>query len=105
MLSSRYISNPTGIFRIETNGVSVNTANVVFKTNSMNTNLANTFSGLILLRFDQSIPSGTTDTLPIYINGQAVTTYNDTVLTVANFGGTGIYLAYYDANKKTLQIV
>lgn len=98
----RFISNPNGIFRIETNSVTVNTANVVFSTN----NISNVrFSGLILIKFDQVIPTGTTTTLPLLINNQPITTYDGTALTVADYKGTGIYLAYYDANSKVLQLI
>lgn len=98
----RFISNPNGIFRIETNSVSVNTTDVVFNTNYIN---SNRYSGLILIKFEQSIPTGTTTTLPLFINKQPVTTYNGEALTVEDYKGTGIYLAYYDANSKTLQII
>lgn len=98
----RFISNPNGIFRIETNNVSVNTTNVIFSTN----NVSNVrFSGLILIKFDQVIPTGTTTTLPLLINNQPITTYDGTALTVADYKGTGIYLAYYDANSKVLQLI
>lgn len=98
----RFISNPNGIFRIETNSVAVNTSNVVFSTN----NISNVrFSGLILIKFDQVIPTGTTTTLPLLINNQPITTYDGATLTVADYKGTGIYLAYYDANSKVLQLI
>lgn len=105
MVVSRYISNYKGIPRFESNSVTVGTSNVVFAFTDAGTNFNNTFNGLVLIKFNQAIPTGTTTTLPIYINSTPLTTYGDTELTVANFKGTGIYLVYYDSNSRTLQML
>lgn len=104
-INIRYLSNINGIPRLESNSVSVNTANVVFTFTNPGTRFNNEFNGLVLLKFNQVIPTGTTGTLPILINNQAITTYNGAALTVTAFKGTGIYLAYYDSGSKTLQII
>lgn len=36
---------------------------------------------------------------------QAVTTLDGTAVAVDNIGGTGIYLAYYEASTRTLQLL
>lgn len=104
-ISIRYLSNINGIPRLESNSVNVNSTNVTFAFTNPGVRFNTEYNGLILLKFNQSIPTGTTDTLPIMINNQAVTTYNNAALTVANFKGTGIYLAYYDSSTKVLQII
>ncbi len=105
MITQRYISNPNGIPRFESNSVSVNTTNVVYSFTDAGTIFNNNFNGLVLIKFNQSIPTGTTTTLPILVNNTALTTYNSTEVTVTDFKGAGIYLVYYDGNSKTLQIV
>lgn len=103
MITPRYISNPNGIPRFESNSVTVNTANVVFAFTDAGTNFNNNFNGLVLIKFSQVIPTGTTTSLPILINSTPLTTYGSASVTVADFKGSGIYLAYYDG--KTLQII
>ena len=104
-ISIRYLSNINGIPRLESNSVSVNTTNVVFAFTNPGVRFNTEHNGLVLLKFNQTIPTGTTDTLPILINNQAVTTYNNAALTVANFKGSGIYLAYYDSSTRVLQTI
>lgn len=105
-----YLSNRNGIPRIKSVGVSVNgTTNVQYTFNSDNY-FSNYFSGLILVKFEQSIPTGTTSTLPIVFtsaNGgtQALTTFNGDAVTVANISGTGIILCYYDRASGVLQML
>lgn len=105
MITPRYISNANGIPRFESNSVTVNTANVVYSFTDAGTNFNNNFNGLVLIKFNQSIPTDTTTSLPILINSTSLTTYGGTEVTVADFKGTGIYLMYYDSNSRTLQIV
>lgn len=105
MFVSRYLSNPNGIPRFESNSVSVNTSNVVFSFTDAGTYFNDNFCGLVLIKVNQSIPSGTTDTLPILINSTALTTYDSETVTVSEFKGTGIYLGYYDGKTKSLQII
>lgn len=105
MITPRYISNANGIPRFESNSVTVNTTNVVYSFTDAGTNFNNNFNGLVLIKFNQSIPTDTTTSLPILINSTSLTTYGGTEVTVADFKGTGIYLMYYDSNSRTLQIV
>lgn len=105
MITPRYISNPNGIPRFESNSVNVNTSNVVYSFTDAGTNFNNNFNGLVLVKFNQSIPSGTTTSLPILINSTPLMNYGGVELTVADFKGTGIYIVYYDSNSKTLQMV
>lgn len=100
----RYISNQGGIPRFESNAVNIGTSNVSFSLSDAGSNFTNNFNGLILIKFNQSIASGTTTTLPIVVNNTIpVTTYGGANLTVADFKGTGIYLAYY--SDKSLQLL
>lgn len=104
--SLRYISNPNGIPRFESNAITVGTTNVSYTLTNAGTAFNNNFNGLILLKINQSIPSGTTESLPVVINSNiALITYNNTPITVSTFSGTGIYLVYYDSSAKSLQII
>lgn len=105
MITSRYIGNQNGIPRFESNSVNIGTSNVIYSFTDAGTYFNNNFNGLVLIKFNQIIPSDTTTTLPILINNIAVTTYGNTEVTVADFKGIGIYLAYYNGGTKTLQII
>lgn len=101
---NRYISNVGGIPRFESNGINVGTTNVSFSLTNAGNYFNNNFNGLILIKFDQSIPSGTTTSLPIVINNSTpIITYDSAAVTVADWKGSGIYLAYYDT--KSIQII
>lgn len=69
----------------------------------------NPFRGLLLIYVPDGIPTGTTDTLPIRFsmagNTQNVTTAGGADLTVADFGGVGVYLVYYDRFANLLQLI
>lgn len=109
MIPAYYLANIGGIPRIESTGVVVGTDSVVFNFRSHNY-LRRPFNGIVLVRLNQPIPAGTTDTLPIVFNSgttnsQAVTTYDGVDLTVADVAGTGVYLFYYDSASGTLQLV
>ena len=103
-----YYSNRGGIPRIETDSISIGTDSVAFSVTSQKV-FGNPFSGLILVKFNQSIASGTTTTLPISLTSasgtKTITTYGGVNLTVADFGGTGIYIMYYDSNTGILQLI
>ncbi|MCQ2350263.1 MAG: hypothetical protein MJZ98_07305 [Paludibacteraceae bacterium] len=95
--------------RIESTGVVVNgTTNVRF-TFRNHTMLLAPFVGILIVRINQAIPEGTTETLPIVFNSgdndTNVITYNGEQLTVADFTGTGVYLFFYDAYGRTLQLI
>ena len=106
MITGMYISNRGGIPRFESNSVTVGSSNVSYTLTNAGNQFNDNFYGLILIKFNQSIPSDTTTTLPIVINNTTqLLTYDNAEVTVADFSGTGIYLAYYDASTKTLQII
>ena len=67
------------------------------------------FRGLILVYISETIPTGTTTTLPVQFS-MAGTTSNVTVaggaaVTVADLPGVGIYLVYFDRWADTLQLI
>jgi len=67
------------------------------------------FRGLILVYLSETIPEGTTTTLPIQLSMAGITS-NVTVagganVTVADLPGTGIYLVYFDRWADTLQLI
>ena len=104
-----FLSNRNGIPRIASTSVSVNTADVTFNFNSDFT-FSRNFSGLVLVKLDQSIPSGTTTTLPIIFTSEganpiALTGYNGAAVTVADIKGTGVYLAWHEGQTGILQLV
>ena len=67
------------------------------------------FRGLLLIYVPEAIPEGTTTTLPIRFsmagNTQNLTTVGGADMTVADFGGVGVYLVYYDRFANILQSV
>ena len=101
-----YWANKIGIPRVQSTSVIVNSDNVEFYFDG-NRLFSNSYSGLVLVKIDQAIPTGTTTTLPIIFNStngkQNVTTYNDADMTVGTWPGTGIYLMYYDRATNMLQ--
>ena len=104
MIPAVFMANIGGIPRVESTGVVVGTDSVVFSFRSLNYP-RRPFNGIVLVRLNQPIPTGTTATLPIVFNSQAVTTYNGEPLTVADVAGTGVYLFYYDSASGTLQLI
>lgn len=103
-----FMSNRGGIPRLQSTGVNVTATDVQFSFNADAT-FSRNYSGLVLVRLAQAIPSGTTTTLPIVFTSsagtQAVTTYNGAAVTVAEITGTGIYLLYYDRATNILQLI
>lgn len=102
-----FMSNRTGIPRIATTGVSVGTDIVTFTIPSNNA-FYNNYNGLILFKMTQSIPTGTTSTLPIALTSNAgtkeVTVLGGGDWTVADFE-TGIHLMYFESESGTLQLL
>ena len=105
MIPPYFMANINGIPRIESNGVNVTSTSVdfTFRNNRWGTN---NFNGIVIVRINNAIPSGTTTTLPITFssgNGQiAITGINGASITVADIG-VGVYLFYYDQDSNTLQ--
>lgn len=107
MIPAYFMANINGIPRIESTGVVVGTDSVVYNFRSHNY-IRRPFNGLVLVRLNQPIPTGTTATLPIVFNSgnaQPVTTYGGEELTAADITGTGVYLFYYDSASGTLQLI
>ena len=105
MIPAYFMANINGIPRIESNGVNVTSTSVdfTFRNNRWRTN---NFNGIVIVRINNAIPSGTMTTLPITFssgNGQiSITGINGTPITVADIG-VGVYLFYYDQDSNTLQ--
>lgn len=110
MILPAYINvNQTGIPTIKSLSVNVTTNDVAFDFNN-HRNVGRPFRGLLIVNLAQTIPAGTTDTLPIVFtsgggNTQAVTDKNGTEITVADITGTGVYLFWYESQTNTLQII
>lgn len=109
MIVPAFITVNGGIPTLSSNSVTVGTTAVSFDFTN-HRNVGRSYRGLLLIRLDQTIPSGTTDTLPIQFtsgggNVQPVTTFNGTAVTVADIPGTGVYLFWYESQTNTLQIL
>lgn len=68
------------------------------------------FRGLLIVRLNQAIPTGTTTTLPVVFtssggNPQRLTGFNGADITVAQISGTGIYLCWFEHTTNTLQLL
>ena len=110
MLLPAYINvNPTGIPALRSLSVTVGTADVRFDFNN-HRNVGRPFRGLLIVNLSQTIPAGTTTTLPIVFtsgggNVAEVTTFDGNPVTVADIPGTGIYLFWYESQTDTLQLL
>ena len=110
MILPAYINvNRSGIPALRSLSVSVTTTDVRFDFNN-HRNVGSPFRGLIVINLAQSIPTGTTGTLPIIFtseggNAQPLTTYNGDAVTVADIAGTGIFLVWFESSTNTLQLL
>ena len=110
MLLPAYINvNQTGIPALRSLSVTVGTTDVRFDFNN-HRNVGRPFRGLLVINLAQIIPAGTTDTLPIVFtsggsNVANVTTFNGDPVTVADISGVGIYLAWYESQTDSLQLL
>lgn len=73
-------------------------------------NIGTPFRGLLIVRLNQAIPTGTTTTLPVVFtssggNPQRLTGFNGADITVAQISGTGIYLCWFEHTTNTLQLL
>lgn len=102
-------TNQNGIPTLSSNNVVVTTTAVQY--DFTNHRVANPpFRGLIIFRLAQPIPTGTTTTLPIVFtsdggNAKPVTGYDGEAVTAADLAGTGVYLAWYEGQTDTLQLL
>ena len=110
MILPAYINvTQTGIPTLRSLSVSVGTTDVRFDFNN-HRNVGRPFRGLLIVNLAQAIPAGTTDTLPIVFttgggNVASLTTFNGDPITVADIPGTGIYLAWYESQTDSLQLL
>lgn len=110
MILPAYINvNRSGIPALRSLSVAVTATQVSFDFNN-HRNVGAPFRGLLVINLAQAIPAGTTETLPIVFtsdggNAQPLTTFNGDPVTVAEIAGTGIYLAWYESQTDTLQLL
>jgi hypothetical protein len=102
-------TNVNGIPAISSNSVTAGTAAVSYDFNNHRT-VNGPFRGIIVVRLNQAIPAGTTDTLQINFttnsgNAKTLTKFNGEPVTVADIAGTGIYLVWYESSSDTLQLL
>lgn len=101
------LANKEGIPRVESIAVNVTSSDVQFKFHPHNF-MRNNFSGLVLVKLSQVIPSGTTTSLPIVFTSEStqnvtLTTQGGEPVTVANIT-TGVYLTFFEKSTNTLQL-
>ena len=110
MLLPTYINvNINGIPALRSLSVNVTSTEVQFDFTN-HRNIGSPFRGLLIINLAQSIPSGTTTTLPIVFtsgggNVQSLTGYNGAEVTVADIKGTGIYLVWFESQTNTPQLI
>ena len=102
-------TNSNGVPAISSNSVTVVTTAVSYDFYN-HRNIGSPFRGLIIVRLNQPIPAGTTDTLEINFtsnsgNAKTLTKFNGEAVTVADIAGTGIYLVWYESSSDTLQLL
>ena len=104
-----YNVNQNGVPTLSSNSVTVTTTAVQYDfTNHRVVNPP--YRGLIVFRLAQAIPAGTTTTLPVVFtsdggNAKPVTGFNGAAVTAADLAGTGVYLAWYEGQTDTLQLL
>ena len=110
MLLPGYINvNVNGIPAIRSLSVNVTATEVQFDFNN-HRNVGSPFRGLLIVNLAQSIPTGTTATLPIVFtsgggNSRNVTNVGGANATVADITGTGVYLMWIENSTNTLQLL
>ena len=100
--------NRRGVAVISVANISVTSDNVIFALpNNSFRYLDN--QGIIYLKVNTEIPTGTTTTLPIVLQSNNVTlplvNTGGTAITVAEIPSTGVYQIYYDKNSNILQLM
>lgn len=110
MLLPAYINvNRAGIPALRSTAVTVTANDVRFDFNS-HPNVGRPFAGLIVINLAQTIPAGTTDTLPIVFTTNGGSAANVTIaggnnLTVADFSGSGVYVVWVETQSGTVQLI
>lgn len=101
--------NVNGIPALRSIGVTVTATEVRYDFNN-HRNVGAPFRGLIVINLAQTIPDGTTATLPVVFtsdggNSQPLTTFGGEAVTAADIAGTGIYLVWFENSTGTLQLL
>lgn len=101
--------NVNGTPALSSKSVSVSTTQVAYDFNN-HRNIGRPFRGILIVRLDQEIPTGTTGTLPVVFTSEGggaktLTGYNGEAVTAADIPGTGIYLVWYESSSDTLQLL
>lgn len=101
--------NVNGIPALRSNAVTVTATDVRFDFNS-HANVGRPFVGIIAVQLAQAIPAGTTTTLPIVFTTEGgspanLTTLNGANVTVADIGGTGVFLVWVDSQSGNVQLL
>lgn len=110
MILPAYINvNIGGIPTLRSLSVTVTSSKVQYDFNN-HRNVGRPYRGLLIINLAQSIPTGTTTTLPVVFttsgnNEQPLVKVNDVPATVADISGTGIYLVWYESQTNTLQLI
>lgn len=110
MLLPAYINvNRAGIPALRSTAVTVTANDVRFDFNS-HPNVGRPFAGLVVVNLAQAIPAGTTDTLPVVFTTNGGSAANVTIaggnnLTVADFGGAGVYVVWVESQSGTVQLI
>lgn len=101
--------NVGGVPALRSTSVTVSTTDVRFDFNS-HRNVGRPFVGIVAVQLAQSIPTGTTGTLPIIFtteggNPANLTTFNGANVTVADIPGTGVFLVWVDSQSGVVQLL
>lgn len=110
MLLPAYINvNQAGIPALSSTAVTVTANDVRFDFRN-HRNVGRPFAGIIAVRLNQTIPAGTTTTLPIVFtteggNAANLTTTGGANVTVADFEGVGIYLIWVESQSGVVQLL
>lgn len=101
--------NINGIPALRSVSVNAGTADVRFDF-SRHQNVGRPFVGIIAVQLAQTIPTGTTATLPIVFTTEGggaanLTTFNGENVTVADIPGTGVYLVWVDSQSGVVQLL
>ena len=102
-------TNVNGIPAVSSNSVTVGTTAVSYDFHN-HRNIGTPFRGIIIVRLNQAIPTGTTGTLEINFtsdggNAKVLRGFDNEPITVADIAGTGIYLVWYESSSDTLQLL
>ena len=109
VLPQRINVNQLGIPTVSSNSVTVGTTQVAFDFTNHPT-VGQPFRGIVIVRLNQTIPTGSTTTLPIVFTSDGTNTvnlvgYNGDNVTVADIPGSGIYLVFVDSQSNTVQLL